>query len=140
MGWDHLNAATANPVTIPFFEASTGHGEPAVSKHNTEDNTELFTLPGLVEAFDLAHVTKRRAVVNFEKLDWVNRMHLRRAGMSADPQKGRESLLGRFMELLGQQKALRGSALIRDRTYVGQVLDAELVGLPQSDLVVCGGH
>ncbi|TXT05007.1 hypothetical protein VHUM_03827 [Vanrija humicola] len=47
---------------------------------NADNNSlyELFTLPQMIQAFDLNLVTHRRAAVNLGKLDFLNKMHLRR--------------------------------------------------------------
>lgn len=90
-------------------------------------SNELFTMTGLVEAFDLKYITRRRAIVNFDKLDWVNRMHLRRQLMLPGD-AGRNGLVLRFKGFLKDMKVLSGNPLIEDAAYVDQVMDAELVG------------
>ena len=42
-----------------------------------EDNREIFTLAELVKEFDLSRVQKGGAIWNTEKLDWVNKEHLK---------------------------------------------------------------
>src|ERR1700712_259110 len=99
MGFDHLNATIQNPTTHSFFPHTS---TPSLTANIADiTSTELFTLPGLLEAFDLRYITRRRAVVNFDKLDWVNRMHLRREAMVDDG-----GLAERFMGLLGEVKVL----------------------------------
>jgi glutamyl-tRNA synthetase len=39
---------------------------------------EVFTIPQLINVFDLAHVNHRKAAVNLSKLDFLNKMTLRR--------------------------------------------------------------
>jgi glutamyl-tRNA synthetase len=39
---------------------------------------EIFSLPQLVQAFDLSHLSRRKAMVNIDKLDFINKMTLRR--------------------------------------------------------------
>ena len=41
------------------------------------DNKEIFTMPELISAFELERVQKGGAIWNFEKLDWVNKEHLK---------------------------------------------------------------
>jgi glutamyl-tRNA synthetase len=43
---------------------------------NPGSDRELFTLPELVEAFDIAHIQKSGAVFDFEKLRWFNRHYI----------------------------------------------------------------
>lgn len=45
---------------------------------NPRADKELYTLDELVSEFDLAKVNKSGAVVNFEKLDWMNGNYIRR--------------------------------------------------------------
>jgi len=45
---------------------------------NPGDEREIFTLPELVEAFDIKRVQKGAAVYNLEKLDWINKKHIER--------------------------------------------------------------
>lgn len=44
---------------------------------NPGDDQEIFTLPELIEKFDLKKVQKGGAVFNQEKLNWVNKEHLK---------------------------------------------------------------
>jgi glutamyl-tRNA synthetase len=50
--------------------------------HPSEDNREIFTLEELIELFTLSNVQKGGAVFNEEKLQWINKEHLR--GLSDD--------------------------------------------------------
>lgn len=43
-----------------------------------EDDSEIFTLAELAEKFDLSRVQKSGAIWSSEKLDWVNKEHLKR--------------------------------------------------------------
>jgi glutamyl-tRNA synthetase len=127
MGWDHLNSTANNPTTIPFFPLET-LTDPSAFATEAGSSTELFTLEGLVEAFDLKYITRRRAIVSFDKLDWVNKMHLRREALLPEGSEGpKPSLVDRFMALLREQKVLEANPLISDPVYVKKVLDAELV-------------
>jgi glutamyl-tRNA synthetase len=42
-----------------------------------DDHTEYFTLPDLVEKFDLTHLNPSPAAINFTKLDYFNGLHIR---------------------------------------------------------------
>lgn len=77
-------------------------------------------MPGLVESFDLNAINHKRAAVFLPKLDWINKMHLRRAGMVADSSVEKEGegyqmgtqtradLVDRLMGLLREKKVLEG--------------------------------
>ena len=68
------------PAAIVNFLVLMGW-HPAPDKETGEEK-EIWTLEELVPAFDMARVQKAGAVFNEEKLDWLNREHLRR--LSAD--------------------------------------------------------
>jgi len=42
-----------------------------------DDHTEFFTLPDLVEKFDIGHLNPSPAAINFSKLDYFNGLHIR---------------------------------------------------------------
>ena len=44
---------------------------------NPGDEREIFNLPELVEAFEMKGVQKNAAVYNLEKLDWINKQHIK---------------------------------------------------------------
>ncbi len=117
-----MNSTSHNPTTVPFFPTED-YSNPIMDGNSS---TELFNMTGLIEAFDLKYITRRRAIVNFDKLDWVNRMHLRRELMLPG-EKGKDGLVKRFKGLLEEMTVLTGNPLIEEDAYVGKVLDAELV-------------
>ncbi len=45
---------------------------------NPGTEQEIFTIDGLIQAFDLSKVQKKGGIFNIEKLDWVNREHILR--------------------------------------------------------------
>ncbi|MDO8560815.1 MAG: glutamate--tRNA ligase [bacterium] len=45
---------------------------------NPGSEREIFSLSGLVDAFDISHVQKAGAVFNIEKLDWLNGEYIRK--------------------------------------------------------------
>lgn len=47
---------------------------------NPGTDQEVFTLPELIETFSLERLQKSGAVFNPEKLDWINREHMKRVG------------------------------------------------------------
>ncbi|KAL7418807.1 Glutamate--tRNA ligase mitochondrial [Cryptotrichosporon argae] len=127
MGWDHH--ATL-PADAPAHTARAG-------PHSLY---ELYTLPQLVSAFDLAHVTHRKAVVDLDKLRFLNKMTLRRdAGRlgadgelvalgkeAANDAEGYGRLVDKYQAGLKDVNVLRDCPLIDDRAYVEKVFDAEL--------------
>ncbi len=44
---------------------------------NPGDGREFFTLPDLIEAFDIRRINKSKASFSFTKLDWLNGQHIR---------------------------------------------------------------
>lgn len=145
MGWDHHvhegdhgNTTTPTLHRSPFFP---NHRKlPSLSsaelRKDLNSETELYTMDGLIEAFELERIVHRRAAVFMPKLDWLNKMHLRRQGMVIDSGESngepaqsppeRNSLIDRLMKLLRESKVLASSPLIHDKSYVSLVLDAEL--------------
>ena len=88
---------------------------------------EVFTLPQLISAFDLSHVTRRKAAVDHSKLDFLNKMTLRRKAGRLDEDGAvvyvgeekledvedrggaeRDELIRRFQGMLRSEKVLRG--------------------------------
>jgi glutamyl-tRNA synthetase len=92
MGWDHHHASHV----LPFFPPSLA--PPSLSsvemRQDLNSVAELFTMQGLVESFDLSAINHKRAAVFLPKLDWINKMHLRRAGLITDPSQ--EQSTGEF--------------------------------------------
>ncbi|OWT40733.1 glutamate-tRNA ligase [Cryptococcus neoformans] len=132
MGWDYHAAITSlSPeTTLDPHIRTDGHSL-----------YELFTLPQLIAAFDPTHINHRKAAVNQGKLDFLNKMTLRRkagrlgedgvmveAGKvcTGQEEEERERLVGRFQVSLREEKALQGCELIEDLDFVGKVFDAEL--------------
>ena len=113
MGWDHHISSS-----IPEINSEPGHV------------TELFTLPGLVEAFELGKVNHKKAAVDVQKLDWLNKMHLRRQagrlgvdGLLSDEvvvdgegfvgsREERQDTIRRFEELLAGDEAIKSSCVL----------------------------
>ncbi|KAJ9101201.1 hypothetical protein QFC21_003420 [Naganishia friedmannii] len=136
MGWDHHHASHV----LPFFPPSLA--PPSLSsvemRQDLNSVAELFTMQGLVESFDLSAINHKRAAVFLPKLDWINKMHLRRAGLITDPSQEqsvgefqignqtRADLVDRLVYMLKQKKVFADCPLIEDKDYVGKVLDAEL--------------
>ncbi|WVF66134.1 glutamate-tRNA ligase [Kwoniella sp. CBS 6097] len=66
MGWDYQTALSST-TSLEDHIRSDGHSL-----------YELFTLPQLISAFDISHIAHRKAAVNPSKLDFLNKMTLRR--------------------------------------------------------------
>lgn len=121
MGWDHHHAAASKPFFPPRMSP------PSLSsveiRQDLNSIADLFTMRGLVESFDLEAINHKRAAVFLPKLDWINKMHLRRAGMvrergeekeEEEYQMGdqtREDLVERLMQMLKEKKVLQGSCV-----------------------------
>ncbi|OCF59542.1 glutamate-tRNA ligase [Kwoniella mangroviensis CBS 10435] len=130
MGWDYHSALSSKTTLDPHIR-NDGHSL-----------YELFTMDQLIEAFDMTHITHRKAAVNQSRLDFLNKMTLRRmAGrlgndgvmvnsgkISHDNENEgeREGLIRRFQQGLRDEKVLKGCELVEDVEYVEKVFDAEL--------------
>lgn len=132
MGWDYHAAITSSSpeTTLDPHIRTDGHSL-----------YELFTIPQLIAAFDPSHINHRKAAVNQGKLDFLNKLTLRRkagrlgedgvmveAGKisTGQEEEEREKLVGRFQNLLREEKVLQGCELVENLDYVGKVFDAEL--------------
>lgn len=125
MGFDHQphDHDDREPFFPPGFEIpSLSSAELRKDMHTL---SELMTPRMLVDAFDLSLIAHRRAAVFLPKLDWLNKMHLRRKGGRASDE--RDKLVERAMEVLAGVNVLRGCEKTKDPEFVGKVLDAELV-------------
>jgi hypothetical protein len=60
----------------------------------------------LVNSFELERVGKTRGSVFLGKLDWLNKMHLRRKGL-IDDETGRGDLVKRVREILKEKRVLK---------------------------------
>ncbi|WWC85890.1 glutamate-tRNA ligase [Kwoniella dendrophila CBS 6074] len=143
MGWDY-HSALSKKTTLDSHIRNDGNSL-----------YELFTLSQLIESFDIDHVAHRKASVNISKLDFINKMTLRRMsgrlgkdghmvnlgkeqslessrieGTNAELEEEggieRSSLIKRFQDGLREEKALKGCELIESVDFVEKVYDAEL--------------
>lgn len=101
MGWDHHTARAPD------------EGE---ERNDGNSLSELFTMDELISNFDITHVNHRKAAVDLPKLDFLNKMTLRRnAGRLGDDgnlrdqivghEKSRKELVARFQEILLENKS-----------------------------------
>ena len=92
MGWDHHSAlATAAQSSSSSSSdglaalAEAGTGLPDLTRSDNHSYYDIFTVPQLISAFSLEHVNTKKAAVNLSKLDFINKMTLRRkAGALGD--------------------------------------------------------
>lgn len=74
MGWDHHAALEQSVDSLPYHV-----------RQDQNSYFEVFSMPQLIQAFDLGLVNHRRAAVSRSKLDFLNKMTLRRkAGLMWD--------------------------------------------------------
>lgn len=100
MGWDHH---AARPVPHDTAERS-----------DNNSLAELFSMDELVEHFDLSHVNHRKAAVDLAKLDFLNKMTLRRdAGRLGDDSNLRDEVVGH--EQTRRKMIIELQAMLRDR-------------------------
>jgi nondiscriminating glutamyl-tRNA synthetase len=71
------------------------------------DDREIFTMPELVHEFDVSGVSASKAIFDFDKLNWLNRQHMRTLSSSEIT-----SLVEPFLDREGRSELL---ALPRDR-------------------------
>ncbi|ORY23635.1 putative Glutamyl-tRNA synthetase [Naematelia encephala] len=148
IGWDYISALEA--INTTDSQPKYGPDTEVLPPHHRADTHslyEIFTLPQIIGAFDLSHLTHRKAAVDKGKLDFLNKMTLRRkAGRlgkdgemvekgkevlvgnetKEDADKERKQVLERYTQLLKEQKVLKGCELVDDPEYVEKVFDAEL--------------
>lgn len=102
MGWDHHSARA-----------------PSDEKDRNDGNSlsELFTVNELISNFDISHVNHRKAAVDISKLDFLNKMTLRRnAGRLGDDgnlhdqveghAESRKAMIQNLQDILLQNKLL----------------------------------
>jgi len=108
LGWDHHAA----------LEKTHGDMLPYHERNDKNSLYEIFSLPQLIEAFDLSHLSRRKAMVNIDKLDFINKMTLRR----------KAERLGEEGELVNLGKA--GESEMSERKSLIERYQADLRALP----------
>lgn len=98
---------------------------------NPTGDREIYTHDELAEMFDLKKVNKSGAVVNFEKLDWLNAHYIR----TLDQDRYLE-LATPYLETLTQDTALmdRAALLVRDR--VAKLTDIPELAAPYLKMII----
>jgi glutamyl-tRNA synthetase len=106
MGWDHHAVRPPTSLEHP--------------RSDSNSLSELFTMDELIQAFDLKHINHRKAAVDMQKLDFLNKMTLRhKAGRLGDDGNMTEVATGQEKsrkEMVEQvQAALRGTKVLKDK-------------------------
>jgi len=94
-----LRAAGYLPEAVRNYIALLGWGD--------EDSTTFFTTDGLVQAFDLARVSRGSAVFDEQKLRWMNGRYVRELEV--------EDLRRRLEELLGREVPAEAVAISQEK-------------------------
>lgn len=132
MGWDHhsaLNIPAPHPTTTLSAEEQEKIDKATIPRADAHSLSEVFTMSQLISSFSLDHVNHRKAAVDVNKLNFINKMTLRRkanrlgkdgvlinAGKSDhdpnvvqdDAAKGKEEMVGRLQGILRETKLLEG--------------------------------
>lgn len=96
---------------------------------NPGDDREIFTLPELSDAFSLERLQKPGAVFNPEKLEWINKEHMKRLNPEQERKKILEYLPDEIKKLPGLETEIlpRIAPVLAERiTHYGQI--RELAG------------
>lgn len=111
LGWDYYSALESLNTVSDLLTPSVGPGSeilPAHARKDTHSLYEVFTVPQLISAFDLTHITRRKAAVSQSKLDFLNKMTLRRKagrmGRDSETAELGKERLGRSEESLGEAR------------------------------------
>jgi len=105
MGWDHHAVRPSTSLEHP--------------RNDNNSLSELFTMDELIQAFDIKHINHRKAAVDMQKLDFLNKMTLRhKAGrlgddgnmteVSSGHEGSRKEMVERLQEKLRGVKVLQG--------------------------------
>jgi hypothetical protein len=97
---------------------SGGKGSELDIRKDFNSLSELYTMPMLIESFSLERVGRTRGSVFLGKLDWLNKMHLRRMGMESGrtvdgKEGGRVALIQRVKEMLKGKPVFEGWCVFR---------------------------
>jgi glutamyl-tRNA synthetase len=106
MGWDHHAVRPPTSMEHP--------------RNDSNSLSELFTVDELISAFDIKHINHRKAAVDMQKLDFLNKMTLRhKAGrlgddgnmieVASEHEGSRQELVQRLQTKLREVKVLEGS-------------------------------
>lgn len=136
LGWDYHAALESLNTNASLPRPSSGPGSNILPAHARKDSHslyEVFTLPQLVSAFDLTHITRRKAAVSQSRLDFLNKMTLRRkagrmgkdletAEIGKETLGGQEESLGEARKelverLQGMLRSVKGLQNWYDRSY-----------------------
>ncbi|ORX34714.1 Glutamyl-tRNA synthetase [Kockovaella imperatae] len=135
LGWDYTRT----------LEEQLDEALPPNERKDLNSLHEVFTLPQLINAFDLTHLTRRKASINMDKLDFLNKMHLRlRAGLigqdghlvnygkgdsGVDPdilEKRRGDMVQQFQRDLKANPDIADHPDVNDRGRVAEIFEFEM--------------
>ncbi len=96
---------------------------------NPGGEQEIFTLSELEEIFDLSKVQKGSAIFNQEKLDWINKEHIKKLNAKEQLDFVLKFISSQFVSTCGQEKCNRLLPTIIERINFGmQITDMEKNG------------
>lgn len=86
---------------------------------NPGTEQEIFTLPELIEQFDIGKIQKGGAVFDIEKLNWINKEHIRRIPHDTFEVMIEAYIPERIKQLTGSKERLqRLIPLIQEKTHI----------------------
>ncbi|CAO0789497.1 unnamed protein product [Mucor circinelloides] len=92
--------------------------------HPNDNSEALFTVKELIEEFDIKDINHSGAVVDHQKLDWINKHHILKRAQTKD---GLDSLVGILKPFVDKQylSALQGTQneYRLESNYLAQVID-----------------
>ncbi len=122
LGKDRAKLSKRDPEVVPALEyRELGYLPEAILNFmaligwNPGGEDEIFSLKELIEKFDLTKVQKGGGVFNSEKLDWVNKEHIKRMPI----EDVREEVVTR----LKKSESLKNSEKLHDLEFLVKVCD-----------------
>ena len=132
LGWDYYSALESLNINAGIPTPSSGPGSAILPPHARRDGHsfyEMFTLPQLISSFDLTHISRRKVMVSQSRLDFLNKMTLRRkvgrlgrdaktaeigkemlnAGDEESPKESKREIVTRLQAMLRELDVLRNS-------------------------------
>lgn len=81
---------------------------------NPGTEQEIFSLKELVAAFDISKIQKGGAIFSPEKLDWINKEHIKKMD--------KKELLSEFEKRFSNSPKISDSALVKDKKFLEKIL------------------
>jgi glutamyl-tRNA synthetase len=116
-------------VSVPYFK-QRGYLPQAFNNFlalcgwNPGTEQEIFTLEQLIKAFDIERVQKGGAIFNLEKLNWVNKEHIKLLG----PQERQKALKQVLPDISDEILAKAESAILERVSTFGEVAEGRAAG------------